>query len=152
LGFAQVDQAAQCAFAVRRSRVDQNAGHRAVRLISVAGVDAFAQAGGGVAALQRELAHEGMGEGVQHGISYAGISSVRIKIARLSPAAMRCLQSGIAFGDLGLLQPRRQASLIKANEDAFTAHFHGGHPCRRFARQGHPVTLALGGWVFQFVR
>ena len=56
----ELNQAAQCPFAVRCGGVDQNACHWTVLLSDRPAIEALSHAGGGVAAFEDDLAHEGM--------------------------------------------------------------------------------------------
>src|SRR6266404_5038979 len=61
-GLAELDQAAERAFAVRGGGVDEDAGHGAVLLANGSAAETLAHAGGGIAAFERNLAHEGVRE------------------------------------------------------------------------------------------
>ena len=77
------------ALAVGRGGVDQDAGHRGPACPSAPGVDALAQAGRGVAALERELAHQRVCEGVQQDVAQA--REVRLRVVDVPrPAPLLC--------------------------------------------------------------
>lgn len=74
VGVPAADEAAEGALGVRSGGVDQDAGHRLV----VSPVDPLAQAGGRVAALERELAHKCVGEGVEEDVAQTGEPGARV--------------------------------------------------------------------------
>ena len=68
-GLAESDEAAERSFAVGSRRVKQNAGHRAVFMFGRQSIDALANAGCGVAAFQRQLAHEGVSQRMEQHVA-----------------------------------------------------------------------------------
>jgi hypothetical protein len=69
VALAERDQSSEGALAVRRSRVEKDAGHG---LITPPGVDAFGDARGAVAAFQSEFPDHRVGERMQQDVAHAG--------------------------------------------------------------------------------
>ena len=61
----QFDQATEGALTVRCGGVEQDTGHRATFLAGLPRVQALAHAGSGVAAVEDDLPHQGVGQRVQ---------------------------------------------------------------------------------------
>src|SRR5689334_9555495 len=117
-GLAERDEAAEGSLTVRRRRVEQNAGHR---LVANGGVDPLPNGGGGVPALEGQLADQRVGEGVEQDVSLGGPPGLRVEFATLSPQAVSGTQALVALGVAIPLLPISDRSLREPQEDPFAA-------------------------------
>ena len=103
-------------------------------ILRVQGVNALPDAGRGVAAFHRDLAHERVRKRMQHDVPDASKARVRVlDLARPSPLPMSLGESGLQISDL--LGPIIDYFLPKLDEDAFPSDLADRNPERRVARE-----------------
>ena len=127
------DQAAERALAVAGGGGQQHPGGR---VVAGADVEAFADAGRGVAALERDLAQQQVAERVQQQVARDREAGIGCEVTVAAPPARRTTRSASICGwSVDLRAPGGDLGLAQLEEDALAASLDGGHPADPADRQ-----------------